>query len=233
MHKRDGSSVVFGCFSPPVMVATFLIEMGGALYVLWRYKLSRVSQLIIALLVNLALFQLAEYFVCVETPFALTASRFGYAAITLLPVLGLHLMSELTRPIRGYVLKSLYVVAALIVVYFLSRPDAFNAYECTGNYVIFQIGQLQTYVYSVYYFGLLAAALWVGSRHVLRTGAKQARPALWLLLGYLVFITPVAVLTIVHPDTRHAIPSVLCGFAVSLAVILIAKVAPLTLVTKR
>ena len=53
-----------GCFSPPVMIATFIIEICLALFTLFRYKRSLLTGLSIALFVFLALFQLAEYFVC-------------------------------------------------------------------------------------------------------------------------------------------------------------------------
>ena len=52
------------CFSPPVMIATFVIEVSLAIYTLWRYKLNPVTRLTVALLVCLAIFQLAEYNVC-------------------------------------------------------------------------------------------------------------------------------------------------------------------------
>ena len=79
------------CFSPPVMIATFAIEIGLAVYALWRYKLNLISRLAVAILVCLAAFQLAEFNVCeggwIDRELA---SRLGYVAITALPPLGLH-----------------------------------------------------------------------------------------------------------------------------------------------
>ena len=49
------------CFSPPIMIITFLLEMIFAVYVLYRYKLTPVSRLAVAILVALATFQFAEY----------------------------------------------------------------------------------------------------------------------------------------------------------------------------
>ena len=78
------------CFSPPVMLATFLIEISLAVYVTWRYQLTAVTRLATAILFFLALFQLAEWNVC-EGSFGIDSlgwSRLGYIAITMLPPLG-------------------------------------------------------------------------------------------------------------------------------------------------
>jgi hypothetical protein len=203
-----------------------------AIYTVVRYKLNTTGRLILSLLVCLGLFQLAEYFVCTQSTVAIFASRFGYAAITLLPPLGLYLMSELTKSMRRKAIVFMFLVAGLLVSYFLFVPNAFSGYECTGNYVIFQIGRSQTGAYTTYYFGLLALSLWKGSRFLRKADKahKTNRQAVkWLLAGYLIFILPVATLVVVHPDTRAAIPSIMCGFAIGLAVILSAKVAPLKL----
>ena len=227
--SKQTKGVVLGCFSPPVMVATFLVEIISAIFVVCRYKLTTKGRLIVALLINLALFQAAEYFVCQNSTIAMASSRIGYAAITLLPVLGLHLMTELVNYKNRILMPILYALAAIIAVYFLTKSNAFNGYECTGNYVIFQIGRVQSLIYSTYYFGLIAVSVWIGARHHRTNVRKRFDAVWWLTIGYLVFILPVAILTVAHPDTRKAVPSILCGFAVTLAIILVSLVAPLSL----
>jgi hypothetical protein len=228
--SKQTKGVVLACFSPPVMVASFLVESAMAAYTVYRYKLSTNGRLILALLLCLAFFQGAEYFVCTRSTIAVDASRFGFASITFLPVLGLYLMSQLTRPIRKKVVAFMFTVAGLLAAFFLFSPSAFDNYQCTGNYVIFQIGNNQTLLYSAYYFGLVALSLWKGARF-LSSKAKTStkRPVEWLVMGYLIFVVPVAVLVVLHPDTHKAVPSIMCGFAVGMAIILAAWVAPLTL----
>ena len=217
----------FACFSPPVMIGTFFIEILCSVYVLWKYKMSLVTRLCVALCVNLALFQFAEYFVCTQSTYAIIASRMGYAAITLLPPLGFWLMCELSGKVYKPLVHSLMVLGAFIAVYFLLHKSAFESYECTGNYVIFQIGKAQTTLYSSYYFGLLIATIARGSYAVFSTHAHKMHAVRWLLAGYAIFIVPVAVLTTLHPNTRQAVPSILCGFAVTFAVILTTRVLPI------
>ena len=81
------------CFSPPVMFLTFIIEFGLAFYTLWRYKLTTISKLAIAILLSLGFFQLAEYMVCGGLGWShIEWSRTEYVAITLLPALGIHIL---------------------------------------------------------------------------------------------------------------------------------------------
>ena len=49
------------------MLATLVIEIILALHTIWRYKLTPVTRIVVALLVCLALFQWAEYNVCEGT----------------------------------------------------------------------------------------------------------------------------------------------------------------------
>ena len=209
------------------MIGTFFIEILCSVYALWRYKMSLVTRLGVGICINLALFQFAEYFVCTQSTYAIIASRMGYAAITLLPPLGFWLMCELSGKVNKPLVHSLMVLGAFVSVYFLLHKNAFESYECTGNYVIFQIGKAQTTLYSSYYFGLLIAAIARGSYAVFSKHTSKIGAVKWLLAGYAIFIVPVAILTTLHPNTRQAVPSILCGFAVTLAVIITTRVLPI------
>ncbi len=227
MLKQKGT--VLGCFSPAVMGATFIIEIIMVMYVIMRYKLNAKGRTIVALIACLAAFQLAEYFVCTQSSVAIGAARAGYAAITMLPALGMYLMSLLTVPLSRTATRVMFLAALAFASYFLLAPTAFQGYQCTGNYVIFQIGRPQAIVYGMYYFGYIAWAVSRGTSFMHAKPRAKTVPAVrWFLLGYAAFIMPVAVLTVFHPDTTKAIPSILCGFAVILAVILGTRIAPLT-----
>lgn len=220
------------CFSPPVMIATFLFEIAAMVYVLVRYKMNTTSRLVSALLLNLGLFQLAEFAVCTNNSLALLASRLGYVAITLLPPLGLHLVCTISMIKNKIWLYFSYLAAFLLSGYFLLAPNAFKSNECTGNYVIFQIGELQAVIYSFYYFGLIAATMMLALKYRKNSKGRTRKALTWTLLAYLVFIIPVAIIIITHPDTREALPSILCGFAVFFAIILTFKISPIILKRK-
>lgn len=215
----------FFCFSPPVMLATFIIEIVLAVYVVMRYKLDTVGRLVVGLLLALAAFQVAEYNVC-EGGWIdpMLASRLGYVAITLLPPLGIHLIYALAGSQKRPLLVPAYVSGAVCAVIFLLLTGTLTGNVCQGNYVIFQMAPWSVVVFSLYYFGWLGAGVWQCRRLARGKELKTQKALQWLAIGYLAFIIPTTVAHIVQPETLQAIPSVMCGFAVLLAVILAAQV---------
>jgi len=230
---RQRGSTQFNCFSPPVMLATFIIEIVLAAYTLWRYKLDMLGRLVCTCLVALALFQLCEYNVC--GGFGLRAeawARIGFVAITLLPPLGLHILHVLAGKPARWLVGAAYATMAAFLVYFSWVPGAFSGFACTGNYDIFQVNTTAGGFYGAYYYGWLLVAIclgvWWADR--LQAAKKPARTRLLavraLIVGYLVFLVPTALANTVRPETRRGIPSIMCGFAVLFALILVLYIMP-------
>ena len=217
------------CFSPPVMIATFVIEICLAVYALWRYKLNAVTRPAVAVLVFLAIFQLAEYNVC-EGSFGIDSlgwSRIGYIAITMLPPFGIHLAARLAGKKSTSLLVLAYVTGILFAAFFAFSGQGITASACMGNYVIFKTAPGSTLFYTLYYYGWLMVT--VAYSFVLASRSKQAsqaRALRALAVGYLVFIVPTTAVNIVSPSTIAGIPSIMCGFAVLLAIILAGEVLP-------
>ena len=234
MLKKDPSQTAapatkLYCFSPPVMLATFLIETIGAAYVAFRYKLNRVGQLSVLLLICLGVFQLAEYLIC-EKPLlpGLTWARIGYVAITILPPLGISLAMAIARKKSLLAQIVLYTICAAFIIFFLFIPGALSASTCLGNYVIFQALPNSMYIYALYYYGLLiigTSLCFYWSKQVKVKARSQA--LFWLAIGYLAFILPTTTVNLINPLTISGIPSIMCGFAVLMALTLIFKVMPL------
>ena len=225
--KKFFRQPVLLCFSPPVMIATIIVEIGLAIWVLARYTVGSSRRLIVAILFCLAAFQLAEFNVCGATVPDIVWSRIGYVFITLLPPLALHLILKLRRGRWHLVVGVAYALAAAFAAGFAFLPTSLNKGVCTGNYVIFRLAQPLADMYSYYYLGLVALglclALWP-----LHKGTKRSRAALkWTALGYVAFTLPTIIITYLLPLTRLGIPSIMCGFAVILAVIFGVRVAPL------
>lgn len=222
--KYDSSKMY--CFSPPIMIATFLIEIGLAIYTIVRYKMNEMMVVILLLLTMLGLFQLGEYFVC--TSGSEIWSRVGYMAITTLPALGVHLFYLLSDNKSRKVVTLVYAAMLAFAGYFLFSADVFKGYECTGNYVIFQLGSLASLLYEIYYFGLMFLSIGLSIYWLVNHPKAKSRKKLIeaLIIGYLVFLIPTATVTSFFPDTRSAIPSIMCGFAVIFAIILALYIAP-------
>lgn len=102
------------CFSPTVMLITFIFESFSAAFAIFKYKPSKLRTLIILLLMSLAGFQAAEFMVCGTEHFSgMDWARFGYLAITLLPPLGLHLAHEISSKKAGILVKTSYLTCVL------------------------------------------------------------------------------------------------------------------------
>lgn len=220
----------FYCFSPPVMLATMIVETGLAIYTLLRYKLTPLTRLVVTMLVLLAVFQLAEFNVCGKSglPIADVWSRIGYAAITMLPVLGIHLIQTISK--RGwYWIKWVAYISGLYFAVVLGlSASTFSGHVCAGNYAIFQLTNSGGSFFAYYYFWLFVG---IGMSLYFSITAKQhVREALVLqAVGYLTFLLPTGLVNAINPKTIDGIPSIMCGFAVIYALLLALGIVPLLL----
>ena len=227
MFKMLREKNTFYCFSPEVMLATFVIEMILAAYTFMRYRMTSFGMVASAILVMLATFQVAEYQICAGDGGLLWA-RIGMIAITILPILGLHLILLINNTEK--LLKAVYFVAIISVIFFALLPVAITDSVCGGNYVIFKSDLAQFFrIYSLYYFGLLFLGIW--KTYELITINKEAphrrRTLYWVFFGYLSFILPTAIIYGFYESTLSGTASIMCGFAVIFALILALRVVPL------
>ncbi len=209
------------------MLATFAIEIAFALYVLWRYKFTPITRLIVALLVFLAIFQGTEFLLCGGLGVnGGTWSRIGYAAITMLPPLGLHLAYLLANKKPGLVVAAAYVTCAAFIGYFAFATQAISGQTCYANYVTFTTSEASLIPYTLYYYGWLFVGTFL-TYSWSSTLDKHRRAALYALMaGYLSLLIPTTTVTLLWNETLAAIPSIMCGFAIILAGLLTLKVAP-------
>ena len=216
------------CFSPPVMLATIIIEVLLLAYTLWRYKLDRVTRLVAAMLGLLAIFQLAEYMVC--GGLGVTGdmwARLGYGAITLLPPVGIHLSYTLAGRSNWPVIGASYALAAGFAGYFLFATNVFAGSQCTGNYVVFQLGAFSSELYTLYYYGLLLLGVGLSLRFAHTVASQKVKRTLMTFtLGYVLFMLPTTIMNTIDSATIAGIPSIMCGFAVMLALVVVFWVLP-------
>jgi hypothetical protein len=214
------------------MIATMIIEVTLAIFVLLRYATSSTKRIIITLLVCLAGFQLAEFQVCGATIPDLVWSRIGYVLITALPPLGVHLVTKLRRQKMPWAVWTAYGLGLAFALAFAFAPTALNRGVCTGNYVIFLLAQPLAGLYGIYYFGLELFGLGLTLVPVRNVVPAQKSALRWLAIGYAVIILPTFIIDVLLPYTHTGIPSIMCGFAVLFALISGFRIAPLVLDAK-
>ncbi len=195
--------------------------------------MTTISRLIVSILVFLAIFQGSEFSVCGHTSLEPGLwSRIGYGAITMLPPLGLHLAYAIAGKKSKYLVPLAYLTCAAFLTYFVGFTDAITGQTCYANYAVFDTHKASSQLYGMYYYGWLMISTYVSWQwaHDLK---KQQRAALYALCaGYLSFLIPTTTVNLIDPSTISGIPSIMCGFAVILAFILVGKVAPESLKQK-
>jgi hypothetical protein len=182
----------------------------------------------------LAVFQYAEYSVCQS--FNISWAKIGFVAITLLPPLGFHLAQEISQRYSKILTALAYGSAAIFIGYFLFS-DAISGSVCGGNYIIFHYELPIDWSYGAYYYGWLFVGLgyilWCASKMKLKSQHKAQRALQFLALGYVLFMLPTTVVNVINPNTISGIPSIMCGFAVILAIVLVGFIAPMVSTKKR
>lgn len=217
-----------GCFSPEAMMVTLLIEFIGAIWVAVRYRLNQVGWLVVLLLVFLGTFQLAEYLICDDPTLSGHAlAQIGYMSITMLPPLGVSLAMALAKKKSLIGQLIMYGFAAAFVIYWGFFKFSIDGEKCYGNYVFIEAHNDAMWVYGTYYYVFLAIGTVMSLYWSFKTSDKRTALALRLLtVGYIVFIAPTIAVSIARPQVDNSIPSVMCGFAVFLALVLIFGVMP-------
>ena len=211
--------------------------MALVIYTLFIRKLNKSTRIGVLLIICLAIFQLAEYGVCESYCTASLMSKLGFIAITMLPPLGLHLVVTIgKRNYKPLILAS--YLAGLTWILLFVFGNIMSGSVCEGNYVIFNIAEPYEGIYYLYYnlLLLLAMGLAISFAQKKRNPSKNVRLALhWLVVGYLAFILPSIAFTLINDyiGTDSPLPSIMCGFAVTLALILALKTIPLTTERKK
>ena len=152
--------------------------------------------------------------------------KLGYVSITLLPALW-HTFgcSGSSQGIPNF--AAAYATSAAFIYYFVTNADSVISNVCTANYAVFRHARHSAI--TIWHILLRLALVGVATAmYYARKNTKIAEPlrwlALWLRIIYHTYITRKHF----NPRTLRAIPSVMCGFAVILALIIAFRVLPLS-----
>lgn len=223
MSTKSDRSLRLNCFSPPVIFVTFIIETALAVYTIIRYRRSRYGKLAAILIGLLATFQLSEFLICKGASPDVWA-RIGYAATIFLPVLAIDFLATYTK--KRALVPLWYAVAGAVAVMVVASPGLFGDTQCTGRFVMFSpTSSVFDFGYATYY--LAALFFGIGQCLVEWKRTKDHRMLGWMLAAYASFMLPTLALYAFILATRHGLGSILCGFALMMAVIMVARVLPI------
>jgi len=215
-------------YSPILALATAAFEIlvaCWALVTLRSEERGRVVWTTSVILLLLAGYQLAEVALCADVAAAGLLPRLAFVIVTWLPPLGLLLIAHLHRPESRSVHGSCYgflAAAAGIVVWILLDGSFATASVCNAVYARYTHAMPRFLIYSTFYWiGLAGMILFSGYGAVRSRDQRRRRQLKLLFVGTLAFVVPSIALSWLVPPTRGALPSILCHFAVLLAIALL------------
>jgi hypothetical protein len=174
------------------------------------------------MLVLLALFQLSEYHVCGrDSEFSLAWTRVGFIAITLLPALALHLIHIIAKRRTRLLVWLAYGTSLIFAIIFGFGSSVFVSHVCTGNYAIFNLTSHLGGIYFAYYYTWLFVGVALSLFYAIDANRRTRIALILQVCGYLSFLLPTGIVNAIKPETVAGIPSVMCGFAVIYALILV------------
>ncbi len=152
-------------------------------------------------------------------------ARLGYGAITLLPALGIHMLTAISGKKMPELVGAAYASCAIFLGFYLFAFNSVDINVCRSNYAVFSTLKSIAVPFGVYYYGWLLIGTymaWFWSKEL----PKHKKALQSMAIGYMVFILPTTTVNLIDPETVHGIPSIMCGFAVLFAVVLVARVLP-------
>ena len=208
------------------MVATCIVEVSLLLYTIVRYKMTPLIRLTATTLLLLALFQLCEFHVCRSGWIAGTWSRIGFMSITMLPPLGIHIIRVLSR--RGWRATTwvAYGTGAVFASVLGLNRNSFEGHVCAGNYAIFQLAPRIGGLYFGYYYAWLFMGIGLSLYFSIKAKPIIREALILQAIGFLIFVLPTGIVNDLSPKTISGIPSIMCGFAVLYALILVFTIVP-------
>ena len=207
------------CFAPYISLATFVIEFLLALYFFLSKPKDRLHQIIALISFGLGFYQLNEFLICVtgESVFT-TLARCTTAILPALAVTFALIMSR--KKIKYYWHLLIYTPA----IFFITMYAVFYSGSASCQTIFIQypdtglIGDFFALYYLTYIVGT-GVLFYLFSQ---RTKTKSERVMLHLgMLSMAIFTIPTLAFLIFLPKFYIQLPSVLCEFALLLAIELI------------
>jgi len=215
-------------YLPLLAVITGILETVGAVWAMAGRGRRTILVPIAFIFALLAGYQFAEAAVCAR-PANLLFSRLAFLDITWLPPAGLWLVFRLTsgRSRWRIALPLFYSAAALAVsVWIALDPSCITQSVCRMVLAVFRHAPVFEYVFGIFYQSAMFVLIAWPSIELARAGDPLIRKHLASVqLGVLGFVLPSLYLRIMMREPEGLLPSVMCHFAVTLALGLAVSVA--------
>lgn len=207
-------------YSPQLSIITAAFEVGAALWILRRGGRNR--HLAASLLLLLAGYQGLEWLAC-ATPSRLWLARLAFADVAWLPPVGILLVVRLVDSKRRwphYLARAFMGAAGVASVAALLLPGFISGTICQAVFATYRTHAAFAYTaYGVFYDLGLLTMIFGGLWGMVRVEDPTRRAMLADFVGGSLAFVLAALMTLVAvPEARGASPSILCHYALLLAV---------------
>lgn len=210
-------------YSPVLAILTAVFEVTVAVWALRGPGRKPVIRTTSAILLLLAAYQIVEVLVCSQAPTAGFMPQMAFIVVTWLPPLGLLLIAQLTSQSHvNYAISYFMLAVALSIVIWIALDDRFVSDSvCNVVYAKYTTPLPRFRIYAWFYwlglFGMVVLSA-LGIRN--SAHSRQQELLKLVLLGSLGFIVPGVIVTHFVAPAEGALPSILCHFALVLAIFL-------------
>jgi hypothetical protein len=216
-------------YSPVLALATALFEVGVAVWALRGPGDRSIVRTTAAILFLLAGYQVVEVAVCANAAAPGALPRLAFLDVTWLPPLGLVLVAQLHRP-RSRVFHAAgrtMLAAALGIAAWIALDRSFaTASVCSAVYARYMHVMPQFGIYAGFYWvGLFGMVVFSGYGAKTSVDPHRRRLLAQVLFGTVGFVVPAVIVSWFAPTASGALPSIMCHFALVLAVFLARMIA--------
>lgn len=212
------------CFTPLISISIVVIEFILASALLLFFPKSKFRDFFAIFIYVLGFYQFTEFMLCSGNAFFWAIA--GFVTYSFLPAIALHAILKIFK--KKFNVIWIYIIPIIASILAISIPGFIVRASCERYFVSIETIMTLTpsflplvafTIYVAYYFGFLFLTCLIILKDYLKQKNKIKKEIeLVEIIGILLMIIPTLVLIILFPVFGLMFPSVLCGFAIFVAI---------------
>ena len=210
-------------YLPALSVATGVVEVLIAIWLLRRGGRAAIQRPVIGLLLVLAGYQFIEVFACAD-PENTFLARLGFADVVWLPPLGVWLLIQCAAPAHAGLRKlglALFAFSGGLAAWVMVYDDFIVGTVCSTVIATYRHGSAFHHIYGASYELQLAGMVFGASVALSHLDDRLSRQHIAdLQMGVVGFMVPAFITQIAWQGLEPSLPSIMCHYAIILAAFL-------------
>ncbi|MCK4650100.1 hypothetical protein KAT36_02605 [Candidatus Pacearchaeota archaeon] len=206
------------CFTPYISLSTFVIEFVLAIFFLAKNPKDNLNRIISLISFLLGVYQLNEFFICVTDISLFT--KFAMMTTTILPALAIsYALIIFRKKIKIYWHMLIYIPSIFFILMFALSNYFKQSAICATVFIEYPAMGLLGKFFGLYYILYLVVAIILFYLASFKAKSKHERTLSVLgVMGIFISTLPTFIFLLFLPALHIKFPSVLCEFALLLAI---------------